>query len=157
MYEHITKEYIKTHKFVNDGLHFEKTKINADFRFAPGTVLPKNPAEKTIELRKKLVDIIVVRFDNNLQKVEADTGVNKSSIYKFFNGSRKQISRDTLAKICVGLKLQLEESQELFVLQGYALDPEHNLLDAIVVNCLECKEEISTFMDMCLENGLEIF
>ena len=36
----------------------------------------------------------------------------------------------------------VEEAQELFVLQGYALDPNKNLFDSIGVCCLKKKDDI---------------
>lgn len=40
----------------------------------------------------------------------------------------------------------MEVTEELFMLQGYSLDPLNNLLDAIVVDCIKCKDDITVFV-----------
>lgn len=155
MYEYITKEYIKEHQFLRDGLHFEDKKTDVDYKFAPGAHIPEHPDKMMIELRKRFVDLIVVRFDNNYSRIEADTGVNRSTIRKFLKSNRG-LTRDALAKMCVGLKVPMEEVQEYFRLHGHVLNPEDNLLDAIVVNCIECGSDIYEFKDMCEEFNLDI-
>lgn len=155
MYSNITKEYIKTHNFSHDGIYFADQSEIADFRFAPGAVLPMGQEAKTNELRKKVQTIIYTRFDGNYAKIDALCYVSKDTLSKFFN-KKRGLSRPMLAKMCVGLDVPLEETEELFILQGHALDPFNNLLDAIVVNCIQCKESISVFFEMCDENGIEM-
>lgn len=155
MFGHITKEYIKNHQFLSDGLYFENHKKDVDYKFAPGAHIPEHPDKMMIELRKRVVDLIVVRCDNNYSKIEADTGVNRSTIRKFISHKRG-MTREVLAKLCVGLKMPMEETQEYFRLHGHVLNPEDNLLDAIVVNCIECGGDIYEFKDMCEEYKLNI-
>ena len=69
---------------------------------------------------------------------------------------RNNVSRNVLGKVCVGAKLTVEEAHELFVLQGYALDPVNNLFDAIVVCCLKKKDDIYEMISMCQEYGVVI-
>lgn len=159
MYEHITREYIKNHKFKHDGLYFEREKEQADFRFAPGTILPKSPEQKMIELRMKVYDIVHRRYEGNYVKIYTQCGIHRDVLIKFIANKKdgnRGFSRGALAKLCVGTGMDLKEASELFVLQGFALDPENNLLDAIVVNCIECNEDICTFFDMCDENNIQI-
>lgn len=159
MYEHITREYIKDHQFLCDGLYFEREKTDVDYKFAPGAHIPEHPEKMEIELRKKIVNLVVSRCDNNYSKIEADTGVKRSTIYKFITKNtetRRGLTREALAKLCVGLKLPMEEVQEYFRLQGHVLNPEDNLLDAIVVNCIESDGDIYEFKDMCEEYELNI-
>lgn len=155
MYRNITKEYIRTHQFSCDGVHFEDAKEDADYRFAPGTVLPMGQEAKTNQLRKKLQEIVHTRYDGNYAKIDALCFINKDSFYKFFS-KKRSFTRPMLAKLCVGINLPVEETKELFILQGHALDPENNLLDAIVVNCIQCKEDISVFFEMCEEHGVDM-
>lgn len=158
MFEHITKEFIKTHEFQCDGLFTEKEQVSASFRLKPGMPLPMSPAEKEKELRKKIVNLVVVRYDNNYRKIDAKCLVTESTLRKYIRGDKsRNITREMLAKLCVGTPLTLEETAELFMLQGYALDPDHNLLDAIVVDCIKCKHDIITFYDECIEFGLNVF
>lgn len=157
MYEKITKEYIETHTFKTDGVFFEKEKEYADYRFAPGTVLPKSPKEKEIELRKKISDIVFGKWDGNYAQIEAKTGIYQDTITKFLRNKKgRGFTRANLAKFCVGLSTSIEEAEELFRLQGFTLDVENNLLDAIVVNCIMEREDIYTFFDMCNEHDVKL-
>ena len=49
-----------------------------------------------------------------------------------------------------------EEANELFCLQGHSLEPVHGLFDAIVVDALQCGDDIFTFYETCAEFGIKI-
>lgn len=153
MYENITKEYVRTHTFKSDGIIFESVKEDKNYRIAPGTKLPPSDIEKANKLRKKIVDIILINYDANYAKIDADCFISETLLRKIAAGSRK-VTRIVIAKLCVGAKLSLETAEELFMLQGHRLDVENNRLDAIVVSCINEKEGIEVFYEECEKYGL---
>lgn len=152
MFEEIDDKYIKSHTFANIDSEMPIEKEHVSYRFSEGDIIPLSGEEKTTILRKKLSEVIFVKFQGNYVKLETDCAINKDNVMKFINQGkrgRNNVSRNVLGKICVGAKLAVEEAQELFTLQGYALDPVNNLFDAIVVSCLKKKEDIYEMIDMC--------
>lgn len=159
MYEYVTREYIRTHAFQNDGLFEQFEREKADYRFAPGAILPPSQEEKTIQLRIKVRAIIDQKFDGNYTKIDAKCGIHRDTLIKFVSSKvdkRRGLSRGALAKLCVGAALSIPEAEELFILQGFALDPKNNMLDAIVVECLKNEDDIYEFYDMCEEQGIPL-
>jgi hypothetical protein len=155
MYEHITKQYIKTHTFQSDGLYFSRTE-EASFRLSSNSAsLPATSEQNNIRLRKELFSLTSTKFPSNAA-MEAACGVSYELIKKNISGKRR-ITRATLAKLCVGMGLSVEKAQELFRLEGHSLEPDINRLDAIVVDALQCGDDISTFFEECEEFGLNLF
>ena len=62
-----------------------------------------------------------------------------------------KITRVAIGKLCVGLTMSVEESNELFKLEGHSLEPENNLFDAIVVDALQCGDDVDVFIETCKE------
>lgn len=155
MYEHITKTYIKTHPFQSDGLYLP-VEQNSSFRLSPHSAsLPADAEHNNSRLRKELTSLIAAKYPNNAA-MEAACGVSYELVKKNINGKRR-ITRATLAKLCIGMKLTLEKAQELFRLEGHSLEPEINLLDAIVVDALQCGDSITIFYEVCKEFDLNVF
>ncbi|HCB94106.1 MAG TPA: hypothetical protein DEP57_09955, partial [Selenomonas sp.] len=79
----------------------------------------------------------------------------EDAMRKYIRGNLKEkgrnISRMAIAKICVGIPLSLDEADNLFRLEGHSLEPESALLDAIVVDALNCGDNIKTFYETCSE------
>ena len=155
MYEHITKQYIKTHTFQSDGLYFSRSE-EASFRLGPNSAsLPSSSEQNSVRLRKALLSLISTKFPSNAA-MEAACAVSYELMKKTISGKRR-ITRATLAKLSVGMGLSVEKAQELFRLEGHSLEPDINLLDAIVVDALQCGDDISTFFEECEEFGLNLF
>lgn len=57
-------------------------------------------------------------------------------------------------RFCSGADITVEEAQELFILFGHALDPKNNLVDAIVIDNIRCKEGIEVLYEECEKNGV---
>ena len=156
MYEHITKDYIRSHTFQGDGLHFPQTGGGREnYRLGPNAVLPAGEDENRRLLRMRLTTLVAERFPNR-GSMEASCDVSYELVKKYINGSRR-VTRDSLAKLCVGMRLSVEEAQGLFRLEGHSLEPEINLLDAIVVDALQCGDNIGVFYDECVKYGLGPF
>lgn len=159
MFEQIDTEYISNHVFESKESERKEEKSKIAYRFSDGDIIPQSGEEKAKILRKKLSEIIFTKFDGNYAKLETLCAINKDNVMKFVNQGkrgRNNVSRNVLGKVCVGAKLTVEEAHELFVLQGYALDPVNNLFDAIVVCCLKKKDDIYEMISMCQEYGVVI-
>ena len=153
MYEHITKAYIRIHRFSGDGLTFPNEARQP--RLSVDTVQNLLPEKACIQLRKRLVGLVIERYDNRYALLEVECGINSDTFRKYANGKRR-VTRDALAKLCVGMRLPMETAQELFRLEGHSLEPEINLLDAIVCNALNEGDDIATFYETCRSCKLNI-
>ena len=104
---------------------------------------------------KEFVNLFYNHFDGNFAKLEARTGITEDAMRKYLRGNLKNkgrnISRMAVAKICVGIPLSLDEADKLFRLEGHSLEPESALLDAIVVDALNCGDDIEAFYATCAE------
>lgn len=159
MFDEIDEIYIKNHTFSCVQSEIRTEKEHMAYRFSEGDIIPPSAEEKATILRKKLSELVFTKFEGNYVKLEADCAINKDNIMKFVNQGkrgRNNVSRNVLGKICVGAKVSVEEAQEMFTLQGYALDPVNNLFDAIVISCLKKKEDIYEMIDMCREYNVVI-
>jgi len=150
----ITKEYIKTHNFIHTGTE-ERPVPYTSSRFAPGAKLPPVDFEKMLELKMRINELYLKR-DYTPAVLEVKTGISYETFRKYIRKNTKiKITRLMVAKIVVGFEIQLKEADALFLLQGAPLDADNTLLDAIVVNCIDEKEPIEVFYEMCDENGIE--
>ena len=160
-FKNITKDYIRSHKFEFDGLTYPKSKDEVSYRLHPNDAISMNLANNQITLRKKFVDLFYRHFDGNYKRLESHCGITEASMRKYLRGNRKDkgrnISREAVAKLSVGIPLSLEEANELFCLQGHSLEPEHGLFDAIVVNALQEGDDFHAFYDTCTEFGIKIY
>ena len=154
MFEHINREYIRSHQFKSDGFFIERDRTSS--RISSDAVLPDTKEKKQVQLRKRLNSLIHEKLDGSSAKIEAACGVSYELVRKYMSGGRK-VTRETLAKLCVGMGLSVEEAQQLFQLQGHSLEPDINRLDAILVDVLKCGEDIHVFYEECEEFGLPIF
>ena len=152
MFEEIDKEFIRTHKFLADYPTFEHA--TQSFRLRPNKNLPPSPDELQLELRKNFSAIMATAFNSNYAMVESRCYISPASMRKYLKGSR-QITRFAVAKFCVGARLSLEKSCELFKLCGHILSPKDFLLDAIVVDTLKCGETIADFYSTTKNFGFD--
>jgi hypothetical protein len=152
MYDYINKEYINTHSFKNTGLELESEREKASYMLPKGVVVPMNDKEKNAKLVKAMLKIYHEKF-GDYGKLEVKCYIQQSIMRKYFNCTRP-VKRGMLAKFCVGAGLSVEEADKLFILQGYRLDPENNLLDAVVVYVLKCGYDIERFYEECKEYDL---
>ena len=153
MFEHITKEYIRKHTFQGDGLHFPQN-TGESYRLGPGAVLPAGKNENRNRLRRELTTLVAEKFPNTAN-MESACGISYELMKKCINGSRR-VTRESLAKLCVGMRLSVEEAQPLFRLESHSLEPDINLFDAIVVDALQCGDNIDVFYDECKKYGLKL-
>jgi len=151
----ITKDFIKNHKFESDGLNFPEEVEEKSFRLRAGMKLPPSADLQSLELRKKFSALFVTKYGNNYAQLEIKCDINENTMRKYLNG-RRNITRIALAKFCIGTKLTVEQSAELFTLQDRSLDTKNNQFDAVVVNALQDGDDIEIFYETCEEIGLKI-
>lgn len=156
MLSRITKEFIKINIFSSDGLSFSSETEEIYFRPRKGMKFPLSAEDNLTTLRIKLLELFVKRYKKNFAKLEADCAISEASMRKYLKGTRK-ITREVIAKFCVGTRLSVEQSAELFTLQGHSLEPENQLFDALVVNALQDGDDINIFFDTCQEYQIDIF
>ena len=149
-----TKEFIRRNNFESDGIFFQDIERKI-YRPRLGMNLPPTVDEQMKTLRKKFTMIFMKNYEN-LAQLEVRCGINESIMRKYLKGTRK-ITRETVAKICVGTPLTIEESEGLFTLQGHSLEPEKQLFDALVVNAIQDGDDINIFFETCEKYGLKIF
>lgn len=156
----ITKEYIRSHNFSCDGLTYPKSKEEVSYRLQKGDAVPTALDNNKITLRKKFVNLFYKYFEGDYDKLERCCWISEASMRKYLRGNRKDngrnITREAVAKISVGIPLSLEESNELFCLQGHSLEPQNGLLDAIVIDALQCNDGIDIFLATCAEFGIKM-
>ena len=153
----ITKEYIRTHKFVTDGVSYRGTTKDVSYRLYPGDALPVALAESANKLRQAFVKIFHDRFKGSYAKLHTSTGITEDAMRKYIRKEKgRPITRMAVAKLAVGIHLSIEEADKLFRLEGHSLEPESSLLDAIVVDALNCGDDIDIFYDTCEELKIKI-
>lgn len=159
VFEEINLEYIENHAFEDVQSEMKIEKDHRAYRFTKGDLIAPSDEQKATLLRKKLSELIFTKFDGNYAKLESSCAINKDNVMKFVNQGKRgrdNVSRSVLGKFCVGAGLSVEEAQELFILQGYALDPFNKLFDSIVVCCLKKKDDIYEMIDMCQKHNVVI-
>ena len=156
MYKEITKKYLLTHEFRKTGLESDLIeKPNVSGMFAPDTKLPMSDHDKMTQLRVELNDRIAMKWGSYTEAGTA-TQISAETLRKYVSrGEKRRISRMMLAKIVVAMGLNIEEAAPLFVLQGYALDADNILLDAVVVHCLGNHYGLDEFYDTCIQVDLK--
>ena len=153
MFENITKEFIRTHKFSADIAPVEH--VAQSFRLSRKN-LPPMPDELQKELRKNFAAIMATTFKGDYALSENRCYISAAAMRKYLNGSRS-ITISAVAKFCVGAKLSVEKTCELFKLCGHILSPDDYRLDAIVVDTIKCGETIEDFYYTTKDFGFEDF
>lgn len=119
--------------------------------------VPKDwePIDNKAALREKIKNIMwnksdTYRIENKVNSgdysiIESLSAIPTDTMKKALNGKYK-ITRNFLAKFVVGLKLNIEEANELFELHSWGLS-ERNSFDFIVIHALKTKDNIYDFME----------
>lgn len=147
----IDKDYIRNHTFSSDGLTFPEEDNMATAMLRPGGAgLPIPPKKKQVLLQREFSRIFAApaHYNGNFAKLETRTGLTEAIMRKYLRGARP-ITRVAVAKLCVGTPLTMAKSEELFTMQGHSLEPEEQLFDAIVVDAINCGDDIGKFYESC--------
>jgi hypothetical protein len=121
-------------------------KADSSLARVSGADMRKMPTdnEKTITLRKKVQSLFFDKIEGSYAKLEYLAQIKQNTFQKWMNGSRN-ISRKELAKFVVGLSVDIELADELFVLYGHALNCDNNRFDCVVANAIKDKDDIAQF------------
>lgn len=159
MFEYVDKEYIKNNNFKKTGLEHQEQEQKS-YRLSEAQVkkIGADIDGRKTKLRTKISTIAYEKFNLDYKQIEVKCDIGESSMRKYLKGTRN-MSRAALMKFCSGACVTVEEAEELFVLFGHALDPENNLVDAIVIDNIKCKEGIEILYEECEKNEVlkEVF
>ena len=100
------------------------------------------------------------RTRKGLEKADVwhDSGLTKGYAYEIMSGkSTKNISRDKVIMICFGLKLTVDEAQQLLKKSGYAPLYARDTRDSIIIYSLEHHISIVNTDIKLSEYNLEVF
>ena len=100
------------------------------------------------------------RTRKGLEKADVwhDSGLTKDYAYEIMSGkSTKNISRDKVIMICFGLKLTVDEAQQLLKKSGYAPLYARDTRDSIIIYSLEHNISIVNTDIKLSEYNLEVF
>ena len=150
-YEHITKEFLHSHEFIADEAPIQKTETS--YRLNQSNSLPPSCEELQAELRKNFSSIFASTFANYAQ-MEIACNISEASMRKYLNGGRP-ITFLAITKFCIGAKLTVEKTVELFKLQGHIIRPDLYRFDAAVIDAVQCGDSIDVFYETCKECGLK--
>lgn len=156
MEEKVTLDFILNTEFENNGLTIFEPKGKALYAKMPSDYkLPPSPEENALKLRRKIDEVYETSFHGSKTRVNIECAISESTFKSYLLGKRN-MSREALARYCVGAKISTELANEMFLLHGHALDTVHNCLDAIVWYCLQEKEDLNELIRICNLKGIKI-
>jgi hypothetical protein len=133
-----------------NGRHFETRGIAEVMERVPCCFSPMQDQHALVNLMlQKLGNILESRKQERGEKLSIEKAVTELceipyDTYKKVTGSKRRVTRFTLAKFVVGLKLPLEVANELFRLQDGELN-ETNDFDYIVIHALTDRDDLQNF------------
>ena len=105
----------------------------------------------------EMIDYFLARKNLTKADVVNGSGINKGYCYEIMSGkSTKNISRDKVIMLCFGLKLTVDEAQQLLKKSGYAPLYARDTRDSIIVFSLENRINIVSTNIKLGEYNLEI-
>ena len=106
----------------------------------------------------EMIDYFLARKNLTKADVVNGSGINKGYCYEIMSGkSTKNISRDKVIMICFGLKLTVDEAQQLLKKSGYAPLYARDTRDSIIIYSLEHHISIVKTDIKLGEYNLEVF
>lgn len=105
----------------------------------------------------EMIDYFLARKNLTKADVVNGSGINKGYCYEIMSGkSTKNISRDKVIMLCFGLRLTVDEAQQLLKKSGYAPLYARDTRDSIIVFSLENRINIVSTNIKLGEYNLEI-
>ncbi len=98
--------------------------------------MTKNKEHMLDDTLARLIEAILEHKDLQKPDVIRDSEINEIYAYQIFAGTRRP-SRDKLICLCFGMKLSLDETQQLFKFAGYAPLYAKNPRDSIIIYSIE--------------------
>lgn len=146
---------IKNMKFKSEdipNLHV-KEKIKSACRLTDENiaVMPGTTEDNIKILRKKISNLFYERINGNFDKLEAFCDIKKNTYQKMMREQNgRNITYKQLAKFCIGLKISIGVTKELFDLMGHTLC-ETNRPDFILLCEIANKGSINDYRDSMLK------
>ncbi len=98
----------------------------------------QNDSEIFFGSLSEMIDYFLARKNLTKADVVNASGINKGYCYEIMSGkSTKNISRDKVIMLCFGLKLTVDEAQQLLKKSGYAPLYARDTRDSIIIFSLE--------------------
>ena len=152
----ISKEKFKEMKFDSVGFIepiYEKT----TYRLPVGFQLNECTNE---EVRGMISNIVHDKKEETGKTVQAliemDCNIPMATYKQYISGKKRHPSRAFISKLCVGLKLSIEKSNELLRAHSGELNLTNNA-DAVTYFAIECKDSIFDYENELFEKcGIEI-
>lgn len=115
------------------------------------------PLDKSAALRKLILKLWYEKADGSYAKLEVKTQILEDTFRRWLKGTRK-MKRSNLAKLIVGLSVDLETANELFALQNHPLDCDGDRFDFITACAIRDKDDIEQFgNDVLAYCNLQLF
>lgn len=117
----------------------------------------QNDSEIFFGSLSEMIDYFLARKNLTKADVVNGSGINKGYCYEIMSGkSTKNISRDKVIMLCFGLKLTVDEAQQLLKKSGYAPLYARDTRDSIIIFSLENRINIVSTNIKLGEYNLEI-
>ena len=117
----------------------------------------QNDSEIFFGSLSEMIDYFLARKNLTKADVVNGSGINKGYCYEIMSGkSTKNISRDKVIMLCFGLRLTVDEAQQLLKKSGYAPLYARDTRDSIIVFSLENRINIVSTNIKLGEYNLEI-
>ena len=137
----ISKENFEKMKFETYGF-IEPEYEKGSYRLPAGHVLSNH---STVELRKAINNLVHKIKDERKTSIskliQDECDIPIDTYKKYMNGEKRSPSRTFLSKLCVGLKLPIDEANKLFRIQGGELNLTNDV-DAITYYAIICQDNI---------------
>ena len=148
----ITKEIFEKMEFASFGF-VESTLECSACRLPAGHILTKH---STVELRKEIVELVnKIKTERNatlVKLIEEECDIPMDTYKKYMRGDKRSPSRQFVAKLCVGLKLPIEQANKLFRIQGGELNLTNDV-DAITYYAILHKDDIFDYEEELVEKA----
>ena len=118
-----------------------------------------NDGKESFPFRDHLLDLLRERNIENKVAYKS-SNVDKKAFAKILKGDTKNPQKRTVLAFCIGLKLSLEESQELLASADLAFNP-YDKRDKLVRDCIISGQydlgKINTMLYLCDQPQLGLF
>lgn len=107
--------------------------------------------EKRLLLVSRIKELFIVRAHRNLEVIREKCSIPPET-FKSIIKYRRGVSRELLAKLVVGLEVDLDTAEILFSLQSHPLQTKSNRGDAIIASAIKNKDTIKVFLRAYYDN-----
>lgn len=114
-------------------------------------LLPEEQNRRQADLRIKIIELFEEKLDNKFTNVEEVCDIERSLFSKYVKG-RTNLSKSSIIKFALGLKLSPEETLEMLSMNGTALDYDCRF-DYICMCAIRDKDELEDLNDELISHG----